>query len=645
VKLSLPLSDPRLRIGAQIFAAIAFAVAVLVCGLVYMAMRQNDEARHYQLKMVEGGFKSFSESVVSFTRDNGIWTDLFDAVERNDEEWMISNVQASVVELQTTDFIFVYDASFKPLFAWHYNWGEESVPAKIPTEFTTAIKSLSEPMPAEAKSPASAYIKLGDDVVVFATIPIQRNATGETTSPASKQFILVAGNLLSDVRMSQIGEKFLLQNFNFINGDASGVVRIDDKAGNALGSVSWSVAKPGSETLEKALIPLLLLAFSGLGVGVSFARQAGRFIGRISVLNEDLADKVMRLQDTQGELSKAKVEQLEHEKTQAKQDAASKVSALRDQTAAEQSVLIETVSHALGKISNGELSVRLPFTAGDAYRQIKLDVNALAEKMGTIGTQISNVSHSVQTATHVITTGVQDLSRRTEDQASDFQRTSTSIVQLSATVRQNAETAQTASQLATQAVEAAHRGGKIADQTIESMRRLQTSSNQIGEIIGLIEEIAFQTNILSLNASVEAARAGEAGRGFAVVANEVRALSLKTATASKEIKALVTGSGKRVEDSVSMSVEAGDALDNIVASVQKVATLITEMADVAIAQSEGLNQVSSAVGKMQQVSQENVTLVDMTNDALRTAMSQVDDLQHAVSFFRHAETSNETQAA
>ena len=320
-----------------------------------------------------------------------------------------------------------------------------------------------------------------------------------------------------------------------------------------------------------------------------------------------------------------------------------KSAGLQAQTTEHQAKLIGLLGEALGKLSRGDLTVRLAVNADDVFRQIKEDLNIMAEKIRAVARRISGVSSEVQGATREIASGVQDLSARTEHQASSLEETSASMEELATTVRQNSGNAQDANALAAAATLAAVSGGDIAAKAVTAMGKIEDSSRQIGDIVGLIQDIAFQTNLLALNAAVEAARAGDAGRGFAVVANEVRALALRASQASKEIKGLITNSDMQVREGVGLVKQAGTQLTEIVASVKKVAGLVSEIAAATQEQSSGIEQVSKAVTGMDQMTQQNAALVEETNAALHSATTQVDELRKVVSFFQTGEADVATQ--
>ena len=242
-------------------------------------------------------------------------------------------------------------------------------------------------------------------------------------------------------------------------------------------------------------------------------------------------------------------------------------------------------------------------------------------------------AESIRTASAEIASGNVDLSQRTEQAASSLQQTASSMEQLTATVRQSADAASQANQLAGAAASTAQRGGSVVSQVVTTMDQINTSSKKIADIIGVIDGIAFQTNILALNAAVEAARAGEQGRGFAVVASEVRSLAQRSADAAREIKALIGASVDRVESGTRLVADAGTTMGEIVASVQRVADIIGEISAATSEQSGGLGQVNGAVGQLDHVTQQNAALVEQSTAATGALKAQADRLTSLVATF------------
>jgi methyl-accepting chemotaxis protein len=288
----------------------------------------------------------------------------------------------------------------------------------------------------------------------------------------------------------------------------------------------------------------------------------------------------------------------------------------------------------LKTVAAGDLTVHVSTERRDEIGELQ---RALADTVGTLRRLVGEVRagvDSVSTASSQIAAGNQELSSRTEQQASSLQETASSMEQLTATVRQSAETARTASGLAADASMAAGHGGAVVGQVVGTMDEISAASRRIVEIIGVIDGIAFQTNILALNAAVEAARAGEQGRGFAVVAGEVRVLAQRSATAAKEIKALIGTSAEKVEVGGRQVAEAGRAMQDIVMQVRKVNDLMGEIAGTAGEQSRGIEQVNTAVAQMDQVTQQNAALVEESAAATASLAHQAQALAAAVARFR-----------
>ncbi|HWH72660.1 MAG TPA: methyl-accepting chemotaxis protein [Methylibium sp.] len=299
---------------------------------------------------------------------------------------------------------------------------------------------------------------------------------------------------------------------------------------------------------------------------------------------------------------------------------------------------IEGATLAARRIADGNLAVEGARAEGtdEAARMLR----ALADmrsSLAAIVTQVAQAARTVADTSTQIAQGNLDLSQRTEEQASTLEETAGSMEQLTATVAQNADHAREASQLAVQASEVARRGGQAVGQVVSTMDGISASSRRIGDIIGVIDGIAFQTNILALNAAVEAARAGEQGRGFAVVASEVRNLAQRSAAAAKEIKALIGESVARVEAGTRQVDAAGKTMEEIVQAVRKVSDLIAEIAAASREQSAGIGQVNTAVAQMEQVVQQNASLVEQASAATESMKEQAAMLLQAVSRFRLGE--------
>ena len=287
-------------------------------------------------------------------------------------------------------------------------------------------------------------------------------------------------------------------------------------------------------------------------------------------------------------------------------------------------------------IAQGDLSQSVEVEGKDEVADLQRALDQMQQSLGSMVTQVRDASGNIATASQEIATGNQDLSSRTEQTASNVQETVASLSQLTATVQQTASSSQLANQLAASASTTATRGGDVVAQAVVSMQEITTSSRKIGDIIGLIDSIAFQTNILALNAAVEAARAGEQGRGFAVVAAEVRSLAQRSAQAASEIKALIQTSVQAVDVGVRQVEDAGKTMKEIVDSVQRVGDIIGEITAASSEQSGGIGQVNQAVGDIDRMTQQNAALVEESAAAAESLREQAARLAQVVGQFRIA---------
>jgi methyl-accepting chemotaxis protein len=287
-------------------------------------------------------------------------------------------------------------------------------------------------------------------------------------------------------------------------------------------------------------------------------------------------------------------------------------------------------------VAEGDLRTRIDRVGSDETGRLLAALKAMNDNLSSMVGQVRDSAESVASGSSQISTGSADLSQRTEEQAANLEETAASMEELTATVQTNAETARTATQLAGSAAEAAQHGGQVVGQVVATMEGITASSRKIADIIGVIDGIAFQTNILALNAAVEAARAGEQGRGFAVVASEVRTLAQRSAAAAKEIKSLISESVEKVEAGSHQVDEAGRAMDEIVAQVKRVNDLINEISSATHEQTQGISQIGDAVNQLDQVTQQNAALVEQSAAAAESLKTQAATLVSAVSVFRLA---------
>ncbi|WP_374341047.1 methyl-accepting chemotaxis protein [Methyloversatilis sp.] len=298
------------------------------------------------------------------------------------------------------------------------------------------------------------------------------------------------------------------------------------------------------------------------------------------------------------------------------------------------SVSLSDVAQVLNAVANGDLDRRIERDYAGTFGQLKEDTNATVERLREVVGQIKESTEAINTAAREIAAGNSDLSARTEEQASSLEETASSMEELNATVKQNAESAQKANELGRQSNEAVMRGAETVKRVVSTMSDIQDSSKKIADIIGVIDSIAFQTNILALNAAVEAARAGEQGRGFAVVASEVRNLAQRSAQAAKEIKGLIADSVERVDGGAKLVAEAGETMERVVDSFRQVTGLVTDIASASQEQASGIAQVTQAVSQMDSVTQQNAALVEEAAAAAESLEEQARSLMRAVGQFR-----------
>ena len=290
--------------------------------------------------------------------------------------------------------------------------------------------------------------------------------------------------------------------------------------------------------------------------------------------------------------------------------------------------------HVARRVANGDLSTKVIVESEDETGQLLAALRDMNESLVRIVGEVRAGTNTITTASSEIAQGNMDLSSRTEDQASSLQMTASSMEELTSTVKHNADNAAQANKLAATASEVAVRGGTVVSQVVETMGSINESAKKIVDIIGVIDGIAFQTNILALNAAVEAARAGEQGRGFAVVASEVRNLAQRSAAAAKEIKALISDSVEKVGTGAKLVDQAGATMDEVVSSVRHVTDIISEIAAASNEQTAGIEQINQAIIQMDNVTQQNAALVEEAASAATSLQEQARNLSTVVSVFK-----------
>jgi methyl-accepting chemotaxis protein len=354
-----------------------------------------------------------------------------------------------------------------------------------------------------------------------------------------------------------------------------------------------------------------------------------------AVVEEIIAAHRQALEDRQRLLDEAEAEKRLVEGEKERHGRAREI-AIRQQT-----MVAGAIGEGLRRMVEGDLAFRIPepfkleSKASEAvYEALRRDLNAAIDKMQAVMGGVVDSTCAIQTGAHEMAVAADDLSRRTEQQAASLEETAAALDQITATVKRTADGAGQARGLVSRARADARLSEEVVGRSVAAMGEIEASSRQIGQIIGVIDEIAFQTNLLALNAGVEAARAGEAGRGFAVVASEVRALAQRSADAAREIKGLISSSARQVSEGVSLVGETGAAVKRILDQVIEIDAVVVEIAASAQEQATGLNEVNAAVNQIDQVTQQNAAMVEETTAASHGLAHETETLERLLAQFR-----------
>ncbi len=380
-----------------------------------------------------------------------------------------------------------------------------------------------------------------------------------------------------------------------------------------------------------------------VGLAVSFQPEdAVKVINeRIDPLSKERRGQVNKLADMQHERVIAASQQLASSSTQAGHimlaaGALGLLVAVIAAVVVSRSIVIplKIAVNAANRVADGDLTVQLKATSQDEIGELVGAMSVMSDKLRKVIGTMRDSAESIFTASSEIASGNQDLSERTERQASSLQSTVSTVIEMGESTKRNAESARMASHLAVQASSIAAMGGDRVGQVVQTMNEITDSSRKISDIVSVIDGIAFQTNILALNAAVEAARAGEQGRGFAVVASEVRSLAQRSANAAKEIKTLINNNVEKVTVGSQLVDEAGATMAEIVESSQKVVSIVAEITEATDAQAHNLQSVNQAIGQIEQTTQQNAALVEQAAAAAGSLQHQTRSLNEAVSIFR-----------
>jgi methyl-accepting chemotaxis protein len=412
--------------------------------------------------------------------------------------------------------------------------------------------------------------------------------------------------------------------------------------GNQRWQVYLDLAKPG---VDQALLDDLLARRTSLihdGMDAEFAAlDANNLDAYHAVADTKISDMFIAYDSASAAVVKALQQSVQDQQASAQANASLMMTLIAAFTAfalllvvglrfALRGLIVQPLADATAcfeRIASGDLSGTVDVYSGNEIGHLFAGIKRMQESLATMLRAVHSSTESIDTGAREISMGNTDLSQRTEQQAASLQETASSMDQLTSTVKQNAENARQASQLAVNASDIATRGGDVVSQVVTTMQGIATSSNKVVDIIGVIEGIAFQTNILALNAAVEAARAGEQGRGFAVVAGEVRSLAQRSASAAKEIKELIGDSSDKVHSGSELVARAGTTMDEIVQAVRRVTDIMGEISAASEEQSGGIEQVNRAVVQMDSVTQQNAALVEQAAAAAASLEDQTHQLQ------------------
>ncbi|WP_313412992.1 methyl-accepting chemotaxis protein [Brevundimonas sp.] len=390
----------------------------------------------------------------------------------------------------------------------------------------------------------------------------------------------------------------------------------------ALGAIAWLIGAL-SRPVEAMTRAMVRLAGGDLNVAIpAIGRrdEIGHMADAVLTFKQNAEEKV-RL-EAEAEVQRAAAEQARI--AQAERDA---------EAARQQAQVVEGIASGLDRLSNGQLAYRLNTAFAPEYEKLRADFNGAMAKLQETMRVIVDRSSAIGASAHEISQASDDLSRRTEQQAASLEETAAALEQITATVARSAEGAIEAGGVVDGARHEALEGQAVVGRAIVAMGEIEQSSNEIGNIIGVIDEIAFQTNLLALNAGVEAARAGEAGRGFAVVASEVRALAQRSAEAAKEIKTLISASGRQVGEGVALVGDTGHALERIAEQITRLTAIAREISASSQEQSSGLQQVNIAVAQMDQVTQQNAAMVEESTAASHSLAQDARELDRMMGQF------------
>ncbi|OJF95306.1 methyl-accepting chemotaxis protein [Pararhizobium antarcticum] len=348
--------------------------------------------------------------------------------------------------------------------------------------------------------------------------------------------------------------------------------------------------------------------------------EIGTMATTVAIFRDNARERVQLEQDAASNRKLSESERVERERLQV-------------QEAAEVRFAVDSIGHALGQLADGKLNFRISETFVERLDSVRANFNEAVSKLEDAMRSVGQNAQAIASGSNQVRAAADDLSKRTEQQAASVEETAAALEQITITVSDSSRRADEAGRLVIQTRQSAEHSGEIVSRAVHAMHDIKTSSNEISNIIGVIDEIAFQTNLLALNAGVEAARAGDAGKGFAVVAQEVRELAQRSANAAKEIKALISKSGEQVKNGVDLVTETGKALEKIVSQVQAVSLNVSAIVESSKEQATGLKEINHAVNTMDQGTQQNAAMVEQSTAASHSLAKEAEALFHLLGRF------------
>ena len=457
----------------------------------------------------------------------------------------------------------------------------------------------------------------------------------ETVSTNADAYVSAVANALSDGLIDESGEATISAAGDTVD---SSIEAIREPAVKAAAEIAIEQTRTEQIVMALTIAIAVITGFITLllarVIKIAITKEIESISNAVSrIANGDLNVQIdyTDRDDSLGDLARAAVQLRETSRAKLQSDA-------------EMVDMAEKVGQSLRKMAQGDLTVQLP-QLGSGYATLRDDFNRTVIQLDDTMSSVNNAAQDIRSGAKEISHASGDLAQRTEQHAAELAHAAESVNQITLSLQESAQVAREANHGVLEAVSEARSGGEVVSKAVGAMSNIEKSSQEIGQIINVIDGIAFQTNLLALNAGVEAARAGDAGKGFAVVANEVRALAQRSADAAKDIKALITTSGAEVAEGALMVRQAGEALELITNRINGITEMVTQITTAATEQSARLADINSAMGKMDQVTQQNAAMVEESTAAARSLLQEADGLTERVGHFTCKSASQSTHRA